>query len=139
MISCMTLFTTHHYPYHYKYTTSKHVNKKLMRFWLSMKVFVIVMWTKSNQPYNNVSQYQITICDQKLMIFCHVNKVNQPYNNVSQYQITICEQKLMIFCYVNKDNQPYNNNYSHVNKDNQLYNSILLQKVKSPWKNITHH
>ena len=66
------------------------------------------------------------------MIFCHVNKVNQPYNNVSQYQITICEQKLMIFCYVNKDNQPYNNNYSHVNKDNQLYNSILLQKVKLP-------
>ena len=55
------------------------------------------MGTKSNKPYNNDSQYQITICDKKLMIFCHVNKVNQPCNIVVQYQITICEQKLMIF------------------------------------------
>ena len=82
--------------------------KKLMSFWLSMKEFVIVMWTKSNQPYNNDSQYQFTIWYKKLMIFCHVNKVNQPCNIVVQYQITICEQNLMIFCHVNKVNQTCN-------------------------------
>ena len=27
MISCMALFTTHHYLCHYKYTTSYHVKK----------------------------------------------------------------------------------------------------------------
>ena len=107
MISCMALFTTHHYLCHYKLL--HHIMwKKLMSFWLSMKDFVIVMGTKSNKPYNNDSQYQITICDKKLMIFCHVNKVNQPCNIVVQYQITICEQNLMIFCHVNKVNQTCN-------------------------------